>query len=47
MAFILPGALVLKTERRRATYRALAWTCVLLGLAMGVVGVLNTLVFKH
>ncbi|GAB4822493.1 hypothetical protein N2152v2_009539 [Parachlorella kessleri] len=46
VAFILPGALILKTERRRPLYRALAWVCVLLGVAMGVVGVANVLISK-
>ena len=46
VAFILPGCLSLKTERRRPLYRALAWCCVVIGLSMGVVGVLNTLVLR-
>ncbi len=46
VAFILPGALVLKLEHRRARYRALAWVCVVLGVSMGIVGVTNTFISK-
>ena len=43
VAYILPGALILKVERRGAATRALGALCVLLGGLMGIVGVVNTL----
>uniref|UniRef100_A0A1D2A8A4 Amino acid transporter transmembrane domain-containing protein n=2 Tax=Auxenochlorella protothecoides TaxID=3075 RepID=A0A1D2A8A4_AUXPR len=43
VAFILPGALVVRLERESHLSRALGYLCVGLGLVMGVVGVANTL----
>ena len=46
VAYILPGALIAKVEGSSKVDQTLGWTCVGLGLLMGVVGVLNTLVFS-
>lgn len=47
VAFILPGLLILRvaarTQRVRLASRALALVCVVLGVAMGAVALLNTL----
>jgi hypothetical protein len=47
IAFILPGLLYLRAEKERHGARALAAACVGLGVAMGVVGVLDTLVLPR
>lgn len=51
VAFILPGALILRVARRthRLSTRTacLAGVCVGLGVLMGVVTLLNTFVLKH
>jgi hypothetical protein len=51
VAFILPGALILRVARRTpglsTRSSALAVVCVVLGLTMGVVTLLNTFVLKH
>lgn len=46
VAFILPGALVLRLQRDSKVERALGGLCVGLGILMGVVGVSNTLFFS-
>ena len=46
LAYILPGLLIIKTQRDRPAAVAGAALCIVLGLVMGVVGVLNTLVFS-
>lgn len=46
IAYILPGALVARVPGANKTQQGLGWTCVVLGTVMGVVGVLNTLVFS-
>lgn len=47
LAYILPGALILRVDRHGWVNRILGAVCVVLGILMGVVGVLNTLVFSH
>jgi hypothetical protein len=51
VAFIMPGLLTLRVAARTgaigATSRALALVCVVLGLTMGTVTLLNTFVLKH
>jgi hypothetical protein len=46
VAYILPGALILRVERRSGATRALGALCIALGALMGVVGVANTLVLS-
>ena len=46
IAYILPGALMAKVEGSDTLHKVLGWVCVGLGTLMGVVGVLNTLIFS-
>ena len=46
VAYILPGALIARVEGASTTSKVLGWTCVGLGILMGFVGVLNTLVLS-
>jgi len=47
VAYILPGALIMKVEGQGRGEKILGAVCVGMGMLMGVVGVLNTLVFSH
>lgn len=46
VAYILPGALIMKVGSQGTMDQILGGVCVVLGLLMGVVGVLNTLVLS-
>ena len=47
VAYILPGALILKVEREGVRNRVLGAVCVGMGCLISVIGVLNTLVFSR
>jgi solute carrier family 38 (sodium-coupled neutral amino acid transporter), member 11 len=47
VAYILPGALILKVERKGVRNRVLGAVCVGMGCLISVIGVLNTLVFSR